>query len=92
MSKYFVEIKDQAQHDLKRLSVNEPQAYKKALKLIGELYDHPQTGTGKPEQLSGDRSGQWSRRITKKHRLVYEIHEKEVVVLVLTAFGHYNDK
>ena len=28
----------------------------------------------------------------KKHRLVYEIHDTEVVVLVLIAYGHYNDK
>lgn len=92
MSKYFVEVKDQAQNDLKRLSDNEPKAYMKALKLIGELYDHPRTGTGKPEQLSSDRSGQWSRRITKKHKLIYEIHDTEVVVLVLTAYGHYGDR
>ena len=67
-------------------------AYKKALKLIAALYEHPRTGTGKPELLSGDRSGQWSRRIRKKHRLVYEIHDAEVVVLILTAYGHYDDK
>ncbi|MCH5308145.1 MAG: type II toxin-antitoxin system YoeB family toxin [Prevotella sp.] len=36
--------------------------------------------------------GQWSRRITQKHRLVYEIHDAEVVVLVLTAYGHYDDR
>jgi toxin YoeB len=66
--------------------------YKKALKLIAELYEHPRTGTGKPEQLSGDRSGQWNRRIRKKHWLVYEIHDAEVVVLILTAYGHYDDK
>ena len=62
------------------------------MKLISELHDHPMTGTGKPEQLRGDRAGQWSRRITKKHRLIYEIHETEIVVLILSSYGHYNDK
>ena len=92
MMLYKVILKEVAQQDLKLLLRNEPMAYKKALKLIAELYEHPRTGTGKPEQLSGDRSGQWSRRISKKHRLVYEIHDAEVVVLVLTAYGHYDDK
>ena len=92
MMLYKVILKEVAQLDLKMLLRNEPVAYKKALKLIAELYEHPRTGTGKPEQLSGDRSGQWSRRISKKHRLVYEIHDTEVVVLVLTAYGHYDDK
>ena len=27
-----------------------------------------------------------------KHRLVYEIHDNEVVVLVISAWGHYDDK
>ncbi|MBP5717305.1 MAG: Txe/YoeB family addiction module toxin [Bacteroidales bacterium] len=92
MSRFFVDVKERAQSDLKRLKDDEPKAYVKALKLIAELYEHPRTGTGKPEPLSGDRSGQWSRRITKKHRLVYEIHDVEVIVLVLTAYGHYDDK
>ena len=92
MRKYFVDVKAKAQDDLKRLKDDEPKAYRKALKLIDELYDHPRTGTGHPEQLSGDRIGQWSRRITKRHRLVYEIYETEVVVIVITAYGHYGDK
>ena len=64
----------------------------KAVKLLNELMFHPQTGTGHPEQLKGDRSGQWSRTITKKHRLIYEIFETEVYVDVLSAYGHYDDK
>ena len=89
---YNVLVTKEAQNDLKKLLQSEQQAYKKALKLIAELYEHPRTGTGKPEQLTGNSSGQWSSRISNKHRLVYEIHDTEVVVLVLTAYGHYGDK
>jgi len=92
MIRYSVDIKESAQSDLKKLLKDEPKAYGKALQLIAELYEHPRTGSGKPEILSGDRAGQWSRRITRKHRLVYEIHDTEVIVLVLTAYGHYGDK
>lgn len=86
--KYF----KQAVLDAERLQREEPKAFKKFLSLEEELREHPRTGTGKPEPLSGDHAGQWSRRITKKHRLVYEIHDQEVIVLVLTAYGHYDDK
>lgn len=92
MSRYFVDIKEKAQLDLAKLKKNEPKFYDKALKLIGELYEHPRTGTGKPKQLSADRAGQWRRKISDKHRLIYEIHDDEVVVLVISAFGHYDDK
>ncbi|MBR4131076.1 MAG: Txe/YoeB family addiction module toxin [Bacteroidaceae bacterium] len=89
---YNIDFKEQAARDLIALEKNEPKAFLKAQALIAELREHPRTGTGKPEQLTGERAGQWSRRITKKHRLVYEIHDTEVVVLVLTAYGHYDDK
>lgn len=89
---YSVIYAPKAEQGLKRLLNDEPNAYQKALRLIAELYEHPRTGTGRPEQLSGDRYGQWSRRITKKHRLVYEIQDNKVIVLVLSAYGHYDDK
>ncbi len=89
---YDIEYTEKARQDFSSLRNNDPAAFKKALKLTLELMEHPTTGTGHPEQLKGDRAGQWSRRISKKHRLVYEIHDKEVIVLVLTAYGHYEDK
>ncbi len=92
MSRYRVEIKEQAQQDLKALYKSEPKAYRKALALIAELYDHPQTGTGKPELLKGGGGTMWSRRISKKHRLIYDIIENVVLVDVLSAYGHYGDK
>ena len=70
----------------------EPKAYKKAIRFIGELYDHPKTGLGHPEPLKGKPEGRWSREITKKHRLIYRIFETEVHVDVLSAYGHYDDK
>lgn len=90
--KYQIHYLASAERGLLQLYKSEPKAYQKALKLIAELREHPRTGTGKPEPLSGDRSNQWSRRITQRHRLVYEIRDTEVVVLVLTAYGHYEDK
>ena len=41
---------------------------------------------------SGDRAGQWSRRVSDKHRIIYMIDNVEVVVLLLSAYGHYYDK
>ena len=90
--RYSISFKEQANLDLVALARNEHKAFLKAQALIEELKVHPRTGTGKPEPLSGDRSGQWSRRITKKHRLVYRIFETEVHVDVLSTWGHYDDK
>ena len=89
---YYIDYTDRALRHLEKLEKDEPKAFAKAMRLIEELREHPCKGTGHPEPLSGDRAGQWSRRITSKHRLVYAVRETEVVVLLLSAYGHYNDK
>ena len=61
MSLYKVIIKEEAQKDLKKLLLHEPKIYKKAMKFIGELYEHPKTGQGHPEPLKGKPEGRWSR-------------------------------
>ena len=88
---YNLDYTDDARRDMQRLKQNEAKAFQKLEKLLDELMDHPRTGTGHPEPLKG-RPDQWSRHITKKHRLVYEIMDQTVIVLILTAYGHYNDK
>lgn len=89
---YEIEYRDQALLDIAKLKKDEPAAYKKVVSFIEELKEHPKTGTGHPEPLKGKPEGRWSRQISKKHRLVYRIYETEVVVLVIAAYGHYDDK
>lgn len=89
---YSIKYTDDAVNDLKRLQQYEPKAYLKACRFIDELKEHPKTGLGHPEPLKGKPEGRWSREITKKHRLVYRIFENEVLVLVLSSYGHYDDK
>ena len=89
---YDIDYKDQALLDIAKLKKDEPAAYKKVVSFIEELKQHPKTGTGHPEPLKGKPEGRWSRQISKKHRLVYRIFETEVVVLVISSYGHYDDK
>ncbi|MBR5118378.1 MAG: Txe/YoeB family addiction module toxin [Muribaculaceae bacterium] len=89
---YRITISPDAEKDIVILAKTDHKAFLKVQKLIGELREHPTTGTGHPEPLKGQPEGRWSRRITKKHRLVYQIFQEEIVVLVLSAWGHYNDK
>lgn len=89
---YIIEIKEQASKEIKTLKKSEISAYNKLVKLLAELMEHPYIGTGKPEQLKGDRQGQWSRRITQKHRLIYQIEEEVVTVVIISVIGHYGNK
>lgn len=60
---------------------------KKIRKLIVSIQQSPFKGTGKPEPLKHELSGCWSRRINKKHRLVYEVSNQKI--FILSAKGHY---
>ena len=91
--KYHVDILPSAQEDIRKLQKSgDKQAIKKLDRLLIELEIHPETGTGKPERMKHRLGDVWSRRITDKHRLVYEIFEEVVLVEVLGAYGHYDDK
>lgn len=86
---YVIEFTQQAQQDVLALQKHYPQLIKKLTKLLDELREHPRTGTGQVEQLKFFTQETWSRRLNKEHRLVYEIHDNEVLVLVVSAYGHY---
>ena len=45
----------------------------KISELITDICKTPFTGLGKPEPLRFELSGLWSRRITREHRIVYEV-------------------
>ena len=89
---YSITFSAIAKEGLAKLKRNEPNSFKKAQKLLIEIAKHPTLGTGHPEQLKGGLSNRWSRKITKKHRLVYRIFETEVHVDILSTYGHYDDK
>ena len=89
---YEIVYSDQAKNDLEKLKKESLKYFNNVRDLLVELREQPHTGTGKPEPFKGDKHGRWSRRITDKHRLVYEVNGKEILVLVISAYGHYDDK
>ena len=63
---YKITFSPEAETDLAKLKRSEPASFKKAVKLLNELVEHPKTGTGHPEPLKGKPENRWSRQITKK--------------------------
>ena len=89
---YQIDFTEKAKDDLAKLKKNEPGSFRKVSKLLAEIGEHPETGTGQPEPLKHTLSGCWSRRITGKHRIIYRIMEEVVIVVILSSYGHYVDK
>jgi len=90
---YFVELSDNADEHLKaHEKAGNKILLKRIYKLLEELTEHPETGTGKPHKLKYGKVGIWSRSIDDKHRMTYVIHDEIVTVLVISLWGHYEDK
>lgn len=90
---YSVEISFNATENIERhIKAGNKKLVNKIVAMIEELKLNPRSGTGKPEQLKGYVAERWSRRIDIKHRLVYEIHEEELLVIAISAYGHYGDR
>ena len=60
---------------------------KRINRLLADMLRNPTEGIGKPERLSQNLSGAWSRRINEEHRLVYLVDGDAVVIL--QARFHY---
>ena len=67
---------------------------KKTLKrinlLIKDIERNGNDGIGKPEPLTGDFSGYWSRRIDDCNRIVYKIEGD--TIKIVQSVSHYRDK
>jgi toxin YoeB len=51
-------------------------------RMIEEAKRSPGEGIGKPERLTANLSGYWSRRINDEHRLVYTIKGDELIIIM----------
>lgn len=82
-----VAFTSQARRDAKKLAAAgfRPQA-QKHLDLVAK---DPFASPPRFERLVGDLSGAYSRRINIRHRLVYQVLEKERAVKVLRMYTHY---
>lgn len=88
---YQIEFSEEATKELLKLMKSDVQAYKKFESLIPELQEHPYTGTGHHHQLRHV-NGIWSRKLDKKNRLRYMVNDTTVIVFIVSAIGHYDDK
>jgi toxin YoeB len=58
--------------------------------LIRDIGRGDEGGIGKPEQLTGDLSGYFSRRIDEEHRLVYRVDNAGETLIVVACRYHYS--
>lgn len=66
---YEIDFTPIAIKSISKYKKSNPVQYKKLVKLLNELMEHPRIGTGHPEPLKSGDSLTYSRRISKKRSL-----------------------
>ena len=89
---YDIAFTKNADKTITKYKKSNPVAYKKFLQLLKEIVEHPRTGTGHPEPLVSGNNITYSRRISGNDRIIYDVYDNTVTVLILSVEGHYSDK
>ena len=87
MGKWKIVYTKQAQKDARRIAA--AGLKDRTLRLISILEVNPFQTPPPYEKLLGDLKGAFSRRINIKHRLIYQVYEKEKVVKIIPMWTYY---
>lgn len=89
---YRIEYSKDADKTLRKWKRSNPRLFKKATKILLDIMEHPCTGLGHPEALVGGNDVTYSRLITVNDRIIYDLFDNFVTVLIIQSEEHYNDK
>lgn len=87
MSRWRIVYTKQAQKDVKKVAA--AGLRNKAQALLEVVAEDPFKSPPPFEELVGDLSGAYSRRINIQHRLVYQVLKEERTVKILRLWTHY---
>ncbi|MCQ2347001.1 MAG: Txe/YoeB family addiction module toxin [Paludibacteraceae bacterium] len=77
---------------LRKWKKSNPVLFDKTRKVLVDIMQHPRSGIGHPEPMVGGGNITYSRRITANERIIYDVYDQIIAVLVVQVGNHYNDK
>lgn len=89
---YAIDFEPNVKKVIAKWKKSNPNFYKKLRKILLSIQENPRYGIGHPEPLIGGGDVTYSRHISANDRIIYDIYDKEVHVLIIEIEGHYKDK
>ena len=89
---YSIEFSETADKSISKFKKSNPILFKKLVEIILDISQHPRIGKGHPEALRCGSGITYSRMISAQHRIIYDVYDDKVCVLILTVEGYYGDK
>lgn len=89
---YTIDFDPKLEKTLKKWKKSNPILFKKLKRILLAIQQDPRHGIGHPEPLVNGNDITYSRHISAHDRIIYDIYDLEVHVLVIEIEGHYSDK
>ena len=83
----------EAEKDLRKINKSAAKSIQNRLfRILRSIIESPYEGFASPEQLKHEFTGYWSRELSKKDRVIYQVDEETDCVYIYSLLGHYYDK
>ena len=89
---YSIDFHPSVSKTIAKIKKSNQNFFKKLVKVLIVIQEHPRSGIGHPEAMKGGNDITYSRHITAHNRIVYDIYDDTISVMVIEVEGHYNDK
>lgn len=89
---YTINFTPRVDKTMAKWKKSNPVLFKKLKKILIAIMEDPRHGIGHPEPLVGGLGTTYSRRISANNRIIYDIYDESITVLVIEIEGHYDDK
>lgn len=85
---FQINLDKTAQKQLEKIKMNQ-KLLRKLLEILDDIEQNPYSPNFKFERLKGNLSGYCSKRLDKKNRIIYQVLDDLVIVIVISVLGHY---
>ncbi len=89
---YKIDYSKEAEKVIRKRKKSNKPLFEKLRKVLNSIVQTPREGIGHPEAMKGGNDITYSRRITAHDRIIYNVFDDIITVVIIEVEGHYDDK
>ena len=86
---FEIKYQRQALKDLKKLQKNQ-KLLLKLREILDDIKKNPYSSDFRMEKLKGNFENHFSKRLDRENRVIYQISDRAIIVIVISFLGHYD--
>ncbi len=89
---YKIDYSKEAERVIRKWKKSNKPLFEKLRKVLNSIVQTPREGIGHPEAMKGGNGITYSRHITAHDRIIYNVFDDIIAVVIIEVEGHYDDK